>query len=305
MTDITAIMASWSEDELIETLSGVLLKDEIEGLDEDLVAYISGLLSTLLSDNPSDCVEILDESMLPFLESVGCPLELIDEAKAAVLSKAVAAMGEPASAGTRKLQQGNVNMSSTLSEQSTEESNRYLWGANDKIKANANTQIDAYQEKTSSKDRRKQRQDLEKSRDELAQQQQQVEHSTKAGVSSMILPTIKSKEKDVQLQNVTLALDNGTLLMEHGELKFVYQRRYGLIGENGVRSNINATVGSCSYVLLRQKLPCYQELRIGKISKASLVTCVYCMSDKRSILKTKKPVFCRQCLKLISSERLV
>jgi hypothetical protein len=229
-------MASWSEDELIETLSGVLLKDEIEGLDEDLVAYISGLLSTLLSDNPSDCVEILDESMLPFLESVGCPLELIDEAKAAVLSKAVAAMGEPASAGTRKLQQGNVNMSSTLSEQSTEESNRYLWGANDKIKANANTQIDAYQEKTSSKDRRKQRQDLEKSRDELAQQQQQVEHSTKAGVSSMILPTIKSKEKDVQLQNVTLALDNGTLLMEHGELKFVYQRRYGLIGENGVGS---------------------------------------------------------------------
>jgi hypothetical protein len=236
-TDITAIMTSWSEDVLIETLSGVLLKDEIEGLDEDLVAYMSGLLSTLLADNPSDCVEILDESMLPFLESVGCPLELIDEAKAAVLSKAVAAMVEPASTGTRKLQQGIVNMSSTLSEQSNEESNRYLWGASDKIKANANTQIDAYQEKTSSKDRRKQKQDLEKTRDELAQQQQQVEQgSTKAGVSSMILPSIKSKEKDVQLQNVTLALDNGTLLMEHGDLKFTYQRRYGLIGENGVGS---------------------------------------------------------------------
>ena len=50
----------------------------------------------------------------------------------------------------------------------------------------------------------------------------------------MLLPTVKSKEKDVQLQNITLSLDNGTILLEHGELKFTYQRRYGLVGENGV-----------------------------------------------------------------------
>ena len=36
------------------------------------------------------------------------------------------------------------------------------------------------------------------------------------------------------LQNISLALDNGTSLLEQGDLKFAYQRRYGLIGENGV-----------------------------------------------------------------------
>ena len=50
----------------------------------------------------------------------------------------------------------------------------------------------------------------------------------------MLLPTVKSKERDVLLHNITLSLDNGTSLLENGDLKFAYQRRYGLIGENGV-----------------------------------------------------------------------
>ena len=94
--------------------------------------------------------------------------------------------------------------------------------------------MDAYHDKTSAKDRRKQRQELEKARRELEREQQSEQAATKSGVSTMLLPTVLSKEKDVQLQNITLSLNNGTSLLEQGDLKFTYQRRYGLIGENGV-----------------------------------------------------------------------
>jgi hypothetical protein len=225
-------MSNWIEEDLVATLSGVLLKDDIEGLDEDLVAYISGLLSTQLQDSNSEsCEDILEESMIPFLDSVACPAHLVEEAKTAILSKVKVTVADPApSSETRKLKQGIVNMSSTLTKLSDEESNRYLWDTDEKIKANANIQKDAYQDKTSAKDLRKQRQELEKARRELARHQQQLQQldqvSTKAGVSAMVLPTVMSKEKDVLLQNITLALDNGTSLLEHGDLKFAYQRRY-------------------------------------------------------------------------------
>jgi ATP-binding cassette, subfamily F, member 3 len=39
---------------------------------------------------------------------------------------------------------------------------------------------------------------------------------------------------DIQVRNVTVGLNNGTTLLDNGELKFTYRRRYGLIGENGV-----------------------------------------------------------------------
>jgi ABC-type Mn2+/Zn2+ transport system ATPase subunit len=227
-------MTSWTEEDLIEILGGILLNDEeIDGLDDDLVAYLSGLLSTELSEDPGQAQDILDESMIPFLESVGCPSKLMEKAKAAILAKA--AQAEPAAApreGARKLQQGIVSMSSTLTKLSDEEADRYSWGQEEK--ARANTQIDAYSENSSSKDRRNQKKELVKTRRDLALQYQIEESSTKAGVSSMLLPTVMSKEMDVQLQNITMALDNGTILLEKGDLKFTYKRRYGLIGENGV-----------------------------------------------------------------------
>lgn len=125
-------------------------------------------------------------------------------------------------------------MSSALTDQLEEDSSMFLMGSEKQVKANANSQIDAYDSKTSAKDRRKQRQELEKARRDLAHQQQLEETSTKAGVSTMLLPTVQSKERDVLLHNITLSLDNGKSLLEHGDLKFAYQRRYGLIGENGV-----------------------------------------------------------------------
>ena len=265
-------MTTLTEDDLSAALSSVLLKDEVEGLDEDLVAYISGLLATQFAEDISytisseKCEEMMEESMIPFLESVGCPSNLVEDAKQIIISKATTSAGnegpssKPLSSSSssntapRKLQQGIVNMASTLSEQAAddEESNKLLWGTGGNIvKANANTQIDAYSDKTSAKDKRKQRQELEKARRDLALSNKENEREqTKAGVSAMLLPTVQSKEKDVQLQNITLSLDNGTLLMDHGDLKFTYQRRYGLIGENGVgkvRNDFNVTVvGSAS-----------------------------------------------------------
>ena len=229
----------WTEEELVSTLSGVLLKDEeIDGLDEDLVAYISGLISTQLLDAKDEetAREILEESMIPFLDSVECPPELIQAAMDTILSKAGEAVMSSAAetTGARKLKQGVIQMSSTLTGQDDDEGNRYTWGTTEQVKANANFQIDAYHDKTSAKDRRKQRQELEKTRRDLAALQQQDQTSAKAGVSVMLLPTVVSKERDVNLQRITLSLDNGTQLLEQGDLKFTYQRRYGLIGENGV-----------------------------------------------------------------------
>ncbi len=229
----------WTEEELVSTLSGVLLREdqEIDGLDEDLVVYLAGLIATQLLDaqDEDSAREVLEESMIPFLESVGCPPDLMQAAVTAITSKAqeVVAASSELAAGARKLKQGIVQMSSTLTEQDDEDANRFMWGTGEKLKANANVQKDAYNDKTSAKDRRKQRQELEKARRELAAQQQRQETSAKAGVSVMLVPTVKSKERDVNLQGITLSLDNGTILLEHGDLKFAYQRRYGLVSLTG------------------------------------------------------------------------
>lgn len=222
-------------------LSGVLLQDDqaVDGLDEDLVQYIAGLLSTQLQEG-NDIEETLEESMIPFLDSVGCPSDLVEQAKAAILNHHTS-MDAPADTtsdplAAKKLKQGIVNMSSTLSDRAGTDDGNSMWNTSDKtVKANANTTIDAYHDKTSAKDRRKQRQELEKQRRDLERQQQQTtEKNTKAGVSSMVLPTVKGKDMDINLPNITLSLDNGTSLLEQGDLKFAYRRRYAIIGENGV-----------------------------------------------------------------------
>lgn len=242
--------SEWNEDDLVTLLSGVLLVDteeEIDGLDDDLVRYIAGLLSTQLQESdvssPGGTTEedVLEQSMVPFLESVGCPNERIDKARAVVLEQArvrrANGKNQPSDGGTmtaRKLRQGIVNMSSTLTEQSREDAERYSMPG-DVIKANANVQKDAYSDKTSAKEKRKQRQELEKVRRDLERaNQQHSEASTKSGVSAMVLPTVKGKDMDVNVQDITLSLDNGTVLMDHGDLKFAYKRRYAIIGENGV-----------------------------------------------------------------------
>ena len=240
-------MYDLSEEEIVSALSEALKIDdeeEIDGLDE-ILPYVSGLLSTRLQElelgDAPDIDEILEESMIPFLESVGVPAESIEAAKTAMKTR-IESTASTATATvdtnpgqTQKLTQ-SLTMSSVLQKQTNDrdDGDESMWSKNEKIKPNANTQIEAYSDKTSAREKRKQRQELEKSRKMLEQQNQRQETSTKAGVSAMILPTVKGKEMDVNVQRISLSLENGTSLLEQGDLKFAYQRRYAIIGENGV-----------------------------------------------------------------------
>lgn len=243
-------MYDLDEEDIVSLLSSVLKsndEDDIDGL-EEILPYISGLISTRLQEiergNPAEVDEILEESMVPFLDSVGVPTELIQSAATAIRNRVetTASMAttttsiDAKSGQTQKLSQGIVNMASVLEEQTNDndDGDESMWSTGGKIKANSNSQVDAYSDKTSAREKRKQRQELEKSRRDLERQNEREEKSTKSGVSAMILPTIKGKEMDVNVQNITLSLENGTSLLEQGDLRFAYQRRYAIIGENGV-----------------------------------------------------------------------
>lgn len=240
------------EEDLVEALSLVFLQDEqIEGLDEDLVAYISGMLAGKVSeeeDGVTDMAEILEEVLDPFLESVQCPEHLVQKAQEVVsdvLLKTVA-VAEPTatdSKTTRKLTQGVVSMSSDLGAAAAaheDDANRFLWGTSTGVKPMANDLIEAHSDKISAKDKRKSRKaDAEKSRKLLSSTGDEDIDAAGGGLVCMNFRSVTGnaaadKARDVQVRNVTLSLDNGTVLLDSGELKFSYQRRYGLIGENGV-----------------------------------------------------------------------
>lgn len=223
-------------EELIEKLSAVLLKDNdeelVDGLDKDLVEYLAGLLSE--ADDLTE--ESVDELMGPFFESVDVPEDLQEQAKQVVINMiAYLAKIEEEKAGARKLRQGVVTMK--LEEYETvadQDANRFLWGTDSKVHEMTNSSMDAKQQ-SSSKDRRKAKQDLERARREFASKLEQAQGEAGA-VSAMLLPDYTSgrNERDVQIKNVTLSLDNGRLLLNGGELKFAHKRRYGLVGKVSV-----------------------------------------------------------------------
>ena len=112
-----------------------------------------------------------------------------------------------------------------------QDTNRFLWGTDSKVHEMTNASMEAKQQ-SSSKDRRKAKQDLERARREFAAKLEQAQ-SEAGAVSAMLLPDYTSgrNERDVQIKNVTLSLDNGKLLLNAGELKFAHKRRYGLVGK--------------------------------------------------------------------------
>ena len=112
-----------------------------------------------------------------------------------------------------------------------QDANRFLWGTDSKVHEMTNASMDAKQQ-SSSKDRRKAKQELERARREFASKLEQAQGEAGA-VSAMLLPDYTSgrNERDVQIKNVTLSLDNGRLLLNGGELKFAHKRRYGLVGK--------------------------------------------------------------------------
>ena len=86
-------MMGLEEEDLVDLLSSVLVindEEEIDGL-EDLIPYISGLISTQLQElevgDTSAAEEILEESMVPFLDSVGLPDDRIQTAVTAILER--------------------------------------------------------------------------------------------------------------------------------------------------------------------------------------------------------------------------
>lgn len=252
-----------SEDEISAALSQVLLSsgsDEIEGLDDDLVSYISGMVASRTIDGENEDPEtIVEESLTPFLDSVACPDDLAQKAQSVVLEllQKHQSKGSSATTGdsahdhdgatattTRKLH-GMVSMSSDLdnANEHEAEANRYLWGTEGGVKPMANELFDGHSRDniSSSKSKRKLRKvEAERARKLLASSQDRdVDADEAGGLVRMNYKTfdvmdnegVKDKKKDVLVRNVTVALDNGTTLLDHGELKFAYQRRYGLIGE--------------------------------------------------------------------------
>ena len=100
---------------------------------------------------------------------------------------------------------------------------------------------EAHDSTVSAKDKRKQRKELESARREYESKMALLEaeesgDAGKASVSNMVIPDYRSgrNEKDIHVRNVSLSLDNGTQLLNDGELKLAHQRRYGLVGANGV-----------------------------------------------------------------------
>lgn len=234
-------MTKLVEDDLVQALGDVLLRQqEIDGIDEDLIQYLSGLLSEGLEDEEIDG-EKVDELMGPFLESVACPEDIAEQARQVVVDMGTQSQQRQGttSGGAKKLKQGLVNMSAGLEVTGAEDdANRFMWGTDSKVHAMTNTTMET-QQKSSAKDRRKARQELEKARREYEaklQKEQEEEAKNTGAVAAMVLPDYTSNrgERDVQVRNVSLSLDNGKQLLDNGELKFAHKRRYGLVGKNGV-----------------------------------------------------------------------
>ena len=244
-----------SEDELRDALASILLKDEdegvVDGIDADIVDYIAGMLH-------ESGLEDVEETIKPFLEGYGCDDDLVKACGDAVLQCGATRSvtndmhkvingdnndDTKQQEGAVKLKQGIINMSSGLTDQSEAERDaiNHMWGKDNKVAAMTNEARDAHDSAVSAKDKRKQRKELEAARKEYEARVAMLEaeeagEAGKASVSNMVIPDYRSgrNEKDIHIRSVSLSLDNGTSLLNDGQLKLAHKRRYGLVGANGV-----------------------------------------------------------------------
>lgn len=248
---------SFDEEELSKCLSEVLISEDEDEL-EDIISYLVGLISdgdTLSMDeiinSTIDEDGAIYEAIGPFLESSGCDENNIMKACQSLqdLAKKISGSDGANSSSTanrletRKLKQGMVSMSSELDRTTEEEEDakRFMWGTDSGVAAFINEQRDAHDSTVSAKDRRKQKQELEKARKEYeakleAMEAEEAKEGNNAVVAAMVLPDYDSgrNEKDIHCKNVSVSLDNGRILLEGADLKFAHQRRYGLVGKNGI-----------------------------------------------------------------------
>ena len=255
-------MSILSEDELSSCLSSIFVSSDSD-VDEDLIAYLAGFLSdedsfaqSELLDSGADMSEdhALYDAISPFLDSVGCESDMIMKACRAIQclalekspssSKKTEIVGAVSSASsTSKLKQGVVRFNESLDTktEAEEDANRFLWGTDSGVAAFTNKSRDAHTDTVSAKDRRKQKQELERTRKEYNAKmeflrQQEEKEGKNAVVAAMVLPDYESGrgEKDIQVKNVGIALDSGRTLLDGADLKFSHKRRYGLVGKNGI-----------------------------------------------------------------------
>jgi hypothetical protein len=273
------------ENEIIASLSKVFLNASeesiVEGLDADLIAYIAGMLSSTISEqhdshhNSSEShTAIIEEVLIPFLDSVHCPDSMILQAKDVVEATIYKCCGPAKDLNglphvesnlpnneNRKLQQGIVKMS--LLQEDILDDSKHLWTMNGStVKAMANELIDPYQDKSSIRDKRKQRKLLmEQERKALSSKNDANIDEEGSGLVHMNVRSFSSqnsssqdKTRDIQVRNVSVSLNNGTTLLESGEIKFSYQRRYGLIGENGVGKLFGISLLDIGYIMTLAQL---------------------------------------------------
>lgn len=202
-------------------------------VDDDLMEYLTAMLVE------NDDVDQVPDLLHPFLESSGCSEALMDETTQAVQSLYKSSSGVSSSAATMvevtKLKQG-MSMKQKDKDEAEEDANRFLWGT-PSGGVTYNVQKDAESSTISAKERRKQRQELEKVRKQLLAQNQQQDEDDDQQVSVMVLPDFTNtskRDKDLHVWNCSLSLDNGRKLLDSADLKLSYGRRYGLIGKNGI-----------------------------------------------------------------------
>ena len=226
------------KDTLASAIGGGSLSDDV---DEDMLDYF---INVLLALEPSSLTtDEIRETVEPFLESFedhdySDDEALLDQVTLS-LEKLLLGNSNESSSELKLLDSSKqVNMQEELKKS---EANGILVGDVKKVQANANTVKDQYSSTESSKERRKARQELEKARKEheasLKSLEEEEERLASAGkVAEMILPDYSSgrNDRDIQCNNVCIALDNGRSLLDDAELKFSYGRRYGLVGKNGI-----------------------------------------------------------------------
>jgi len=230
-------------DELHETLTSTLQAlesdDEIE---PDMLEYMCNILVDLEPSTLS--LDEVTETITPFLESSGYEEDSIEQVCSKIGDLLIGSDGS-AGAGDNgaslKVLHKEVSMQDELMKSAADEDMVNALDGKKKAQANANTQRDAFNSVESSKDKRKQKQELEKARKEyeaslLAMEEEEENMAKQGKVAEMILPDYSSgrNERDIQCQNVSISLDNGRCLLDDAELKFSHGRRYGLVGKNGI-----------------------------------------------------------------------
>jgi ATP-binding cassette, subfamily F, member 3 len=249
-------MVALLEEDLRLCLTAILSNDDLDSDDAaEIISYLTQILTdedhfsaeSVATSDLSESSELF-EAIGPFLESSGCSGETIMKACEGVrdLAKRSAPTDEFLAASTgnelKKLKQGMVNLSTGLDHKSGEEedAHRFMWGTDSGVAAFVNKPKESYDITVSSKDRRKQRQDLEKAREVYSSQVQELkEEESREGdavVSLMVLPNYNTgrNEKDIQVKNVQISLDNGRCLLENADLKFSHRHIYAIIGKNGI-----------------------------------------------------------------------